>query len=125
MENLIHQIAGSYNYWVAGILMAIGMFTTLHSNNLIKKLIGLSVFQVSVLLFYISIGYVKGARYPILSSSATEYINPLPHVLMLTAIVVGIATLAVGLALTIRLKEEYGTIEDDEIKKSDEGRNKK
>lgn len=104
-----------YNYWASIILMMIGFYGVINSSNLIKKLIGMTVFQVSVLLFYISMGMVKGGKMPLLEEGETLYANPLPHVLMLTAIVVGVATQAVGLAIAIRIKERYGTVEEDEI----------
>jgi len=107
------------NYWVSFILMMIGFFGIVSSGNLLKKLICLTIFQVSALLFYISVGYVKGAAAPIIKDVIIDYVNPLPHVLMLTAIVVGVASMAVGLAITVRIKEEYGTIEEDEIAELD------
>lgn len=108
-------LAGYFNYVVSIILMMAGFYGVINGGNLVKKLIGLTIFQISVLLLYISLGYVKGARFPILKEGVSSYVNPLPHVLMLTAIVVGLATLALGLALVVRIKEEYGTIEEDEI----------
>lgn len=119
MEFIEYYILSGYNYWVSIVLMMIGFYAVINSGNLIKKLIGMAIFQTSVLLLYISSGYVKGARFPILREDETFYVNPLPHVLMLTAIVVGVATLAVGLAIVTRIKEEYGTIEEDEIIKMD------
>lgn len=113
-------LLGSYNYIVCILLMLVGLYVGITNVNLIKKLIGLSIFQVSVLLFYISIAYVDGAAVPILVEGKTNYINPLPHVLMLTAIVVGVAVLAVGLAIMVRIKEAYGTIEEHEIIAKDE-----
>ncbi|NDF11437.1 MAG: Na+/H+ antiporter subunit C [Proteobacteria bacterium] len=104
-----------YNYWVSVVIMMVGLYGVIASSNLIKKLIGLAIFQTAVLLLYISVAYVKDARFPILGDGATDYINPLPHVLMLTAIVVGVATLAVGLALAVRIKQAYGTLEEEEI----------
>lgn len=103
------------NYFVSILLMMIGFFGIVSSGNLVKKLISLVIFQVSVLLFYISIGYVRGAITPMQGEGITLYSNPVPHVLMLTAIVVGVAVMAVGLAIIVRIKEEYGTIEEDEI----------
>ncbi|WP_037352356.1 cation:proton antiporter subunit C [Anaplasma marginale] len=94
------------NHVAAALLMAVGLFTVVVTNNRLKKLMGLGVFQSSVLLFYISLGYVRGAKVPILSGQAGEtlYSNPLPSVLMLTAIVVGVATMAVGLAMVMRIE---------------------
>lgn len=108
-----------YNYWVAVILMMIGFFSVITHGNLVKKLMGLTIFQVSVLLLYISASNVQGSAVPIFVEGVENYTNPLPHVLMLTAIVVGVAVMAVGLAIIVRIKEEYGTIEEDEILKAD------
>ncbi len=105
----------NYNYLVCSLLMLIGFFAVVNSHNLVKKLMGIAIFQTSVLLIYISASYVAGSSIPILKEGVENYVNPLPHVLMLTAIVVGVATLAVGLAIVVKIKEEYGTIEDDEI----------
>lgn len=113
-------ILSNYNYWVSIILMMIGFYAVINSHNLIKKIIGLSIFQTSVLLLYISASFVEGAHIPILVDGISFYVNPLPHVLMLTAIVVGIATQAVGLALIVRIKEEYGSVEEDAILIADE-----
>lgn len=111
----MNYVLESYNYWISVILMMVGFFGVITHGNLIKKIIGLTIFQVSVLLFYISVGHKRDALVPILVEGGQNYVNPLPHVLMLTAIVVGISVTAVGLALAVRIKEEYGTIEEDEI----------
>ena len=145
------DLFGHFNYAVIIVLMMLGLYVVFAARNLIKKLVGLSVFQTSVFLFYISIGKVSGGQPPILVDDhggdaaghaaadivqvaaagkdaavhavhhAPEaiYSNPLPHVLILTAIVVGVATLAIGLALTVRIREVYGTIEEDEIARID------
>lgn len=105
----------SYNYWIAILLMMIGFFGVITRGNLVKKMMALVIFQVSVLLFYVSAGSVKGGAVPIMQEGVTLFVNPLPHVLMLTAIVVGVAVMAVGLGIIVRIKEEYGTIEEDEI----------
>jgi multicomponent Na+:H+ antiporter subunit C len=115
MTELFNYISAEYNYIVCALLMLIGFFTVVVSHNLVKKLMGLMIFQTSVLLIYISASYVHDAQIPILKDGVDNYVNPLPHVLMLTAIVVGVATIASGLAIVVRIKEEYGTIEDDEI----------
>lgn len=145
-------IFDSYNYAIVIILMMVGLYVVFASRNLIKKLVGLSVFQTSVFLLYITIGKVEGGQPPILvddhgsggdhalaavqnkvaaaaetavghggghHASEVLYSNPLPHVLILTAIVVGVATLAIGLALVVRIREVYGTIEEDEISELD------
>jgi multicomponent Na+:H+ antiporter subunit C len=111
------MIAGLWNYWVVVVLMMIGLFTLISRRNLIKKMLGLNMFQVSVIMLYVSMAKVEGGTAPILlvGSPSSHYSNPLPHVLMLTAIVVGVATTALGLALTVRIREAYGTIEEDEL----------
>ena len=109
------MLAGLYNYWVVVVLMMLGFFIIIAHGNLIKKIVGLSIFQTSVFIFYISVAKIEGGSAPILASDTTVYSNPLPHVLILTAIVVGVATTALGLALVVRIREAYGTIEDDDI----------
>ncbi len=110
---------GLINFWIVIVLMMTGFYTLITRGNLIKKLIGLNVFQVSVFMLYISMGKVSGGSAPILDANVTSYSNPLPHVLILTAIVVSVATTAVGLALTVRIQEAYGSIEEDEIQRRD------
>ena len=113
---MIEQLGDSWNYIIVIILMMTGLFIVIARKNLIKKLIGLSIFQTSVFLFYISLGKVAGGTAPILDGNpGTLYSNPLPHVLILTAIVVGVATTALGLALILRINEAFGSIEEDEI----------
>ena len=105
-----------YNYWIVIFLMMVGFYTLIARGNLVKKLIGLNIFQASVFILYISMGVADGGTAPIfMEGDDVLYSNPLPHVLILTAIVVGIATTAVGLSLVIRIKEAFGTIEEDEI----------
>jgi len=99
--------------------MMSGFYIVISHGNLIKKLLGLTIFQTAVFILYISIGKIKGGTAPILDEGFSLYSNPLPHVLILTAIVVGIATTALGLALVVRINEAYGTIEEDEIQKKD------
>lgn len=114
------SLLGVVNYWVFVALMMLGFYALIARGHLVKKLVGLSVFQASVFLFYISLGKVDGGEPAILVDDPTTiYSNPLPHVLILTAIVVGVATLAVGLALTVRIREAYGTMEEDEITEMD------
>ena len=108
-------LTGLYNYWLVIILMMIGFYIVIAQPNLVKKLIGLNIFQVSVFVLYISLGKVEGGTVPILSEAYDLYSAPLPHVLILTAIVVGIATTALGLALIIRIHKAYGTVEEHEI----------
>ncbi len=110
---------GLYNYWIVVVLMMVGFYIVIAHGNLIKKIVGLSIFQTSVFIFYISLSKVDGGTAPILAEGIQQYSNPLPHVLILTAIVVGIATVAVGLALAVRIKEAYGSIEEEEIQKKD------
>ena len=113
---MLMQLAAIWNYLVVILLMMIGLFLVISRANLVKKLVGLSIFQTSVFLFYITLGRVSGGTAPILMDAPdTLYSNPLPHVLILTAIVVGVATTALGLALILRIKESFGTIEEDEI----------
>ena len=112
---------GLYNYWIVIFLMMAGFYNVIARGNLIRKLVGLNIFQTSVFLLYISMGKVKEGTAPILAEGAAAYSNPLPHVLILTAIVVGIATTAVGLALVVRIRAAYGTIEEDEIQRREEG----
>jgi multicomponent Na+:H+ antiporter subunit C len=107
---------GLLNYWIIMILMMTGLYTVIAKGNLIKKIIGLSVFQVSVIMFFVSMGKVQGGTAPIAGEGIEVYSNPVPHVLMLTAIVVAVATLAFALALITRIKEAYDTIEEDEIR---------
>ena len=113
------MLLGLFNHWVVIILMMIGLYIVIAHANLIKKLIGLTIFQTSVFIFYISMAKVEGGTAPILADGISQYSNPLPHVLILTAIVVGIATTALGLSLVIRIKEAYGSIEEDEIQQQD------
>jgi multicomponent Na+:H+ antiporter subunit C len=105
------------NYFLAVILLVTGLYIVIARGNLIKKLVGLSIFQSSVYLIYIAPGKILGATPPIINSNYILYSNPLPHVLILTAIVVGIATISLGLALSIRINEAFGTVEEDEIEK--------
>ncbi len=104
------------NYWLFVILMMTGLYIVVARGNLLKKIVGLNLFQAAVFMLYISMGKVSGGTAPILTGNPNEiYSNPLPHVLILTAIVVGIATTALGLALIVRINESYGTIEEDEV----------
>jgi len=113
------SILGIYNYWVFAILLMIGFFAVIAKPNLIKKLIGLALFQAAVFLLYISMGNVEGASAPIYGYGAETFSNPLPQVLILTAIVVGISTTALGLGIVVRIKEEYGSIEEQDIQEMD------
>jgi multicomponent Na+:H+ antiporter subunit C len=113
---------GHFNYFVTIFLMIAGLFIVIARGNLIKKLVGLGVFQTSVYLLYITPGKVIGGTAPIVAEQFKVYSNPLPHVLILTAIVVGVATVALGLALVVRIREAYGSIEEDEILEIDSRR---
>jgi multicomponent Na+:H+ antiporter subunit C len=117
----VTAFASHYTYWVTVLLMAAGLYIMIARGNLVKKLIGLSIFQTSVYLLYIAPGKLIGGTAPIVSEAYQVYSNPLPHVLILTAIVVGIATLALGLAIVVRIREAYGSIEEDEIIAADAG----
>ncbi len=136
--DLLNVIVGKANYWAYIVLMMVGLYAMIAKNNLVKKIVGMTIFQTAVIFFYVSIGAKRGATIPILFHGQTthgaaegaihataghasplvnvaDYINPLPHVLMLTAIVVGVATLGVALALAIKVYKAHGTLEEDEI----------
>jgi len=113
------MILGLYNYWIVVVLMMIGLYIVIAHGNLIKKLVGLTIFQTAVFIFYISMAKIDGATAPVLAEGISQYSNPLPHVLILTAIVVGIATVALGLALAVRIKEAYGSVEEESIQNKD------
>jgi multicomponent Na+:H+ antiporter subunit C len=115
------DFVGLYNYWVVIFLMMVGFYTVIAYDNLIKKIIGLNIFQTSVFMLYISMGKISGGTAPIVVEGAGDvvYSNPLPHVLILTAIVVSVATTALGLALVVRIKEAYGSINEDDIVRMD------
>ncbi|MCB1963131.1 MAG: cation:proton antiporter subunit C [Rhodocyclaceae bacterium] len=112
-------LAGHYTYFVTILLLMVGLFVVIARSNLIKKLVGLGLFQTAVYLLYIAPGKLIGGAAPIVAEGVQVYSNPLPHVLILTAIVVGVATLALGLALVVRIKEAYGSIEEEEILQRD------
>jgi len=114
------QFVAHYNYWVVILLMMMGFYIVIASGNLVKKIVGLNIFQTSVFILYISMGKIEGGTAPIIDPRFTLYSNPLPHVLILTAIVVGVATTALGLAIVVRIREAYGTVEEDEIDDRDE-----
>ncbi|WP_420448112.1 cation:proton antiporter subunit C [Candidatus Palauibacter sp.] len=118
--NFLDTALGLYNYWVVIFLMMMGFYIVISRGNLIKKVIGLNIFQTSVFLLYITIGKVSGGTAPITAEGIDVYSNPLPSVLILTAIVVGVATTAVALSLVVRIREAYETIEEDEIYAQDE-----
>ena len=124
MDALGSLLISKYNYWVYIALMMVGFYAVIVKRNLIKKVIGLGIVQTAIILFFISIGVKKGATLPIIAHDhagtintvqAVDYINPLPHVLMLTAIVVAVATLGVALSLAVKIYQKYDTLEEDEI----------
>ena len=124
MADIIPTIVAKYNYWLYIVLMMIGLYAMIAKNNLIKKLVGMNIFQTSIILFYVSIGCKKGATIPIIRHGVhvgqhaidpAHYVNPLPHVLMLTAIVVSVSTFGVALALAIKIYQQHKTLEEDEI----------
>ena len=115
-------VVGHLNYWLFVVLMMTGLYIVVAKGNLVKKIVGLNMFQSAVFMLYISMGKVTGGTAPIFPidleiDPATIYTNPLPHVLILTAIVVGIATTALALGLIVRIREEYDTIEEADIQK--------
>ena len=117
----LQELLGYFNYWVFAIVLSVGLYTVIAKVNLVKKLIGLSIFQSAVFLMYITMDKVEGGTAPIIQKGVENQVfsNPLPQVLILTAIVVGVSTLALGLAIVVRISECYGTIEEDEILDAD------
>ena len=124
MPDLVPSVLAKYNYWIYIALMMIGLYAMIAKNNLVKKIVGMNILQTAIILFYVSIGAKRGSTIPILEHAhgvaadvvrAADYVNPLPHVLMLTAIVVAVATLGVALALAKKVYDRYGTLEEDEI----------
>lgn len=125
MPDILSLVIAKYNYWIYIILMMIGLFAMITKKNLVKKIIGMNILQTAIILFYVSIGVKKNATLPIMphdahgglehAAAAAGIINPLPHVLMLTAIVVAVGTLGVALALCIKIYRQYGTLEENEI----------
>ena len=111
------MIFSYFNYVISIVLMVMGLYIAIANRNFVRKLIGLNVFQTSILLFYISMGYVYNSVAPILTDKATLYTNPLPSVLMLTAIVVGVAILAVGLSIVVRINKAFSSVDDKQIRR--------
>jgi multicomponent Na+:H+ antiporter subunit C len=131
MEQIVTVVGAKYNYVVYILLMMIGLYAMIVKSNLVKKIIGMNIFQTSIILFYVSTAYKTGKTIPIVpydahaAVQASDYINPLPHVLMLTAIVVSVATLGVALSLAMKIYRQYGTLEEDDINenlRSEEGK---
>jgi multicomponent Na+:H+ antiporter subunit C len=118
---MIDALMTKYNYWMYIALMMIGFYAMIGKKNLVKKLIGMNIFQTAIILYYISIGVKKGGTVPVLMEGlprAADYVNPLPHVLMLTAIVVSVSTTGVALAVLLLIYRRHKTLEEDEILKS-------
>ncbi|BCA78293.1 cation:proton antiporter subunit C [Desulfuromonas sp. KJ2020] len=123
MEAFMAEVVAKYNYWLYVVLMMIGFYAMIGKRNLVKKLLGMNIFQTAIILFFVSTGVKRGAAIPIVDKyaalkqgvDATTIVNPLPHVLMLTAIVVSVSVTGVALAVLLRIYREYGTLEEDEI----------
>jgi multicomponent Na+:H+ antiporter subunit C len=115
----MNEFPGLINYWIVVFLMMAGFYVVISQGNLVKKLVGLGLFQASVFILYITMGNLREGLAPIATEGVTAYSSPLPHVLILTAIVVGVATTSVGLALVVRIHEAYGSVEEDEIHAKD------
>jgi multicomponent Na+:H+ antiporter subunit C len=115
------NLLGLYNYWVFAVLLMIGFYAVVAKTNLIKKLMGLSLFQAAVFLLYITMGKISGGTAPIIQKGMEDAVfsNPLPQVLILTAIVVGISTTALGLGIIVRINEEYGSIDERDVQEID------
>jgi multicomponent Na+:H+ antiporter subunit C len=123
MPDVLRHLWTHYHYVVYIALMVIGLYAVLAKGNLVKKVIGLNLLQTAVFLFYLSIGHIRDDTPPVLWAAkppGVPYSNPVPHVLMLTAIVVGVSVTAVALALIVRIKELYGTVDEGEILALDE-----
>jgi multicomponent Na+:H+ antiporter subunit C len=119
---MLETVLGLYNYWVVIFLMMTGLYIVISRHNLVRKIVGLNVFQASVFILFITMGKVEGGTAPILAEGITRFSNPLPHVLILTAIVVGVATTAVGLSLVVRIYSAYGAIDEDDLDREDGGK---
>ena len=123
MDGLLQEVVARYNYWIYVILMMIGFYAMIGKRNLVKKLLGMNIFQTAIILFFVSTGVKRGGGIPILDKyqvlesgvDVSQIVNPLPHVLMLTAIVVSVSVTGVALAVLLRIYREYGTLEEDEI----------
>ncbi|WP_305042174.1 cation:proton antiporter subunit C [Geoalkalibacter sp.] len=123
MEGLLDEIVAKYNYWIYVVLMMIGFYAMIGKRNLVKKLIGMNIFQTAIILFFVSTGVKRDAGLAIVDKQqalagaidVATVVNPLPHVLMLTAIVVGVSVTGVALAVMQRIHREHGTLEEDEI----------
>ena len=112
----LDMLASHYNYYAVMLLLGVGLYMLVESSNLVKKVIGMNIFQTGIFLFFITLAYRAGANPPVVEEGAGPYVSPLPHVLILTAIVVGVSLTAVALALIIRIYSEYGTLDEDTLK---------
>ena len=123
MEGWLSDLVAKYNYWIYVVLMMIGFYAMIRKNNLVKKLIGMNIFHTAIILFFISAGAKRGGKIPIVNKEqalagavqAADIVNPLPHVLMLTAIVVSVSVTGVALAVMLKIYKEYGSIDEDQI----------
>ncbi len=104
-----------YNYYAVMLLLGIGLYTLVESPNLLKKVIGMNIFQTGIFLFFVTLAYRTGGNPPIVTDGGGPYVSPLPHVLILTAIVVGVSLTAVALALIVRIYSEYGTLDEERL----------
>ncbi|AWB34615.1 cation:proton antiporter subunit C [Orrella marina] len=117
------NLLGLYNYWIYIFLLVVGLYAVFVKGNYVKRMIGLGIFQSAVFLLFISMDKVEGGTGPIFRGVPTEgqlFANPLPQVLILTAIVVGIAVTSLGLAIAIRIREEYGSVEEADTRRMDD-----
>jgi multicomponent Na+:H+ antiporter subunit C len=123
MDGWLSEVVAKYNYWIYVVLMMIGFYAMIRKNNLVKKLIGMNIFQTAIILFFVSMGAKRGGSIPIVDKAqglagtvqAADVVNPLPHVLMLTAIVVSVSVTGVALATMLKIYKEYGSIDEDQI----------
>jgi multicomponent Na+:H+ antiporter subunit C len=111
----VELVGAYYNYWIASILMMVGFYAVIAKSNLVKKTIGLGLFQTGIFLFYISVAKRLDGTVPVRMGEDNVYSNPLPHALILTAIVVGVSVLAVALSLVVCIREDYGTVDEGDI----------
>lgn len=113
---MIETLLTHYNYYAVVALLAIGLYVLVESPNLIKKVIGMNIFQTGIFLFFITAAYVEGGSAPVVTDGGGPYVSPLPHVLILTAIVVGVSLTAVALALVVRIYAAYGTLDEEVLR---------
>ncbi len=116
---MLQNILGWYNYWLIAILILVGIYGMMAKRNLLKKLMGMNILQVAIILFFLTLSPKKGGTMPVfdpeVGTTYADYANPLPQALMLTAIVVGVATTGLALALLVKVHRTFGTLEEDEI----------